>query len=261
MEPQDVEDILKDSLTLLGEQNPDFPDDGQLTYGPITVSVAPKEGKANTLLADHIFSPSLLIAERIERGLLPVSGRTMIELGAGAALPTLVAAAQPAPPALAVATDHPDPGILGTLTRNVARNGGAVRCAPFEWGTDPARLLALAPRGYDIVVLSDLLHFDRAHGELLDAIGALLARREGARVVVAAGVYTRAEFCRSFLRSAEERGIVWVERGSGEDGREEDAVWRGAMEVRALDRDQLGVRKGMCRWWVGQWAKTGGAEG
>ena len=31
--------------------------------------------QANTLLADHIFSPSLLLAERIERGLLPVSGK------------------------------------------------------------------------------------------------------------------------------------------------------------------------------------------
>ena len=58
--------------------------------------------QANTLLADHIFSPSLLLAERIERGLLPVSGkngegycliaplrrglidfRPVIELGAG----------------------------------------------------------------------------------------------------------------------------------------------------------------------------------
>lgn len=31
--------------------------------------------QANTLLADHIFSPSLLLAERIERGLLTVSGK------------------------------------------------------------------------------------------------------------------------------------------------------------------------------------------
>ena len=32
--------------------------------------------KANTLLADHLFSPSLLLAERIERGLVPVSGKS-----------------------------------------------------------------------------------------------------------------------------------------------------------------------------------------
>jgi hypothetical protein len=30
--------------------------------------------KANTLLADRLFSPSLLLAERIERGLVPATG-------------------------------------------------------------------------------------------------------------------------------------------------------------------------------------------
>ena len=32
--------------------------------------------KANTLLADHIFSPAFLLAERIERGLIDLSGRS-----------------------------------------------------------------------------------------------------------------------------------------------------------------------------------------
>ena len=32
--------------------------------------------KANTLLADHLFSPALFLAERIERGLLTVRGQT-----------------------------------------------------------------------------------------------------------------------------------------------------------------------------------------
>ena len=36
---------------------------------------------------------------------------------------------------------------------------------------------------------------------------------------------------------------------------EDDPVWRGVLDVRGggLDAEQLGVRKGMCRWWVGRW--------
>lgn len=30
--------------------------------------------KANTLLADHLFSPALVLAELVERGVLPVAG-------------------------------------------------------------------------------------------------------------------------------------------------------------------------------------------
>ena len=32
--------------------------------------------QANTLLADHLFSPALFLAERIERGLIPLQGKT-----------------------------------------------------------------------------------------------------------------------------------------------------------------------------------------
>lgn len=41
---------------------------------PQTVANVNLTLKANTLLADHLFSPSLLLAERIERGLVPLAG-------------------------------------------------------------------------------------------------------------------------------------------------------------------------------------------
>jgi predicted nicotinamide N-methyase len=79
--------------------------------------------QANTLLAHGLFSPALLLAERIERGLL--HGRTLIELDAGCGLPSLLAATRPdrnGAPTLVVATDYPDALILNTLRGNVARN-------------------------------------------------------------------------------------------------------------------------------------------
>jgi EEF1A N-terminal glycine/lysine methyltransferase len=47
-------------------------------------------------------------------------------------------------------------------------------------------------------------------------------------------------------------GLAWEEL-------EEDAVWRGTMIVRngdKQDNEQLGVRKAMCRAWVGRWAEN-----
>ena len=98
--------------------------------------------KANTLLADHIFSPALFLAERIERN-LPGKARLVryglkshyavcifdqyscilvLELGAGSALPSLLLSTRATPPSLVVVTDHPDEVILGNLRKNVKRN-------------------------------------------------------------------------------------------------------------------------------------------
>ncbi|KAI0036090.1 hypothetical protein K488DRAFT_41868 [Vararia minispora EC-137] len=261
MDSVDAEDILSDALEFIGGGKADFEEN--LSYGPITVTTAPKEGKANTLLADHIFSPALLLAERIERGLFPVSGRSMIELGAGAALPSLVAAIQQRPPSLVVATDYPDELILSNLRCNIAQNSVHVSSActlhvqGYEWGLDVASLLQpplLPPDGYDIVVLSDLLHFDQSHGVLLHSLLALLSRTPTARAYVGAGIYTRASHYRSFLRKAESAGLMWLESGEGEDGRETDTTWRGGLPIRGVDTGGLGERKGMCRWWIAGWA-------
>ena len=108
--------------------------------------------------------------------------------------------------------------------------------------------------GYDAVILSDLLHFDQSHLALLDSVCMLLARRRSARVYVAAGIYTKYGVCSAFLHQAEQRGLVWVDRGAGPEGRELDEVWRGSLPVLGISREQLGARKGMCRWWVGQWS-------
>ena len=84
----------------------------------------------------------------------------------------------------------------------------------------------------------------------------LLARNDKARVYIAAGVYTKSDVCSTFLHQAERRGLVWIDKGAGQDGREVDEVWRGTLPVHGpgISWDQLGVRKGMCRWWVARWS-------
>lgn len=106
------------------------------------------------------------------------------------------------------------------------------------------------------MILSDLLHFDASHDALLASLTALLSRVPSARAYVAAGRYTAPTHCARFVHIAAEAGLVLEE---GTEAGEEGSTWRGAMEVRGggLDRVQLAVRKGMCRWWVGRWAASG----
>ncbi|KAG9045273.1 hypothetical protein FS837_006577 [Tulasnella sp. UAMH 9824] len=121
-----------------------------IAYGDsVQLWIAPKEGKAATLLADQLFSPALLLAEAIERGVVLVAGKTIVELGAGTALPSLLAATGKGdgPPVLVTITDYPDPLLMENLTRNIKGNqskfveGCRVECVGYEWGKDVTHLL------------------------------------------------------------------------------------------------------------------------
>ncbi|KAK7451057.1 hypothetical protein VKT23_012732 [Stygiomarasmius scandens] len=257
--PEDMEDILNDSLSFLGGKP--VVDQEIISYGPLRLTVAAKEGKANTLLADHLFSPSLFLAERIERGLLPVHHKTVIELGAGCALPSLLMSTIPEPPSLITITDYPDDGILGNLKANIERNsslvssGCVVKWIGYDWGTDTSQLLSLLPMennpGYDIVILSDLLHFHDSHDALVVSMKLLLSKIPDSIVYISAGKYTLPHVCSNFVSKAKENGFE-IEELLVPDGSEEEK-WLGKMQVSGLDEEALGVRKAACRFWVAGW--------
>ncbi|KAF4597905.1 hypothetical protein EYR38_006297 [Pleurotus pulmonarius] len=265
----DVEDILNDSLILLGGEP--VSENELIQYGPLKLTVAPKDGKANTLLADHLFSPSLLLAELIERNLIPAKGKAVLELGAGCALPSLLLATLAfEAPSLVVVTDYPDDTILSNLRSNVERNREAfqpscsVQWAPFEWGSDVSHIKSILPEGrrdgYDILILSDLLHFDRSHDVLISSLIFLLRRSTDSRAYIAAGSYTRPEVRDTFLRKVEEAGLR-VDPGSGSAADSLglaqvacDTQWLGKLQVSGLDREQLAARKAVCRYWTARWA-------
>ncbi|KAJ7820980.1 hypothetical protein B0H14DRAFT_3734482 [Mycena olivaceomarginata] len=246
---EDPVDILNDALEFLGGSR--AVEDEIIKYGDLQLTVAAKEGKANTLLADHLFSPGLFLAERIERGLLAAHGLN----GSSApecALPSLLLSTLASPPATIVVTDYPDPRILGNLTRNVERNsylvspGCTVRCCGYEWGTDVAPLLAhtgSAGQGYDV---TNLLHFHSSHPVLVSSIDALLSRSPEARAHVAAGNYTEPEVCDNFLRLSAEAGFIFDEVFSSDEERE----WLGSSTVGGLDKIALTTRKAACRYWA-----------
>ncbi|PBK67448.1 hypothetical protein ARMSODRAFT_959032 [Armillaria solidipes] len=245
---ESYEDIFNDALSFIGESK--VLDDSEISYGPLRLTVAPKEGKANTLLADHLFSPSLFLAERIERALILMQGRRVVELGAGCALPSLLMSTLAQPPSLVVVTDYPDDVIMKNLKENVNRNRSHVSygcitcCQGYEWGTDTHSLLSLTGSeimGYDVVILSDLL---------IASLKSLLRKTADSRVYIAAGRYTSPNVCDNFMEIANSEGFCIEEEVS--DGQEEP--WLGTMEVANFDKQALSVRKAACRFWIGRWA-------
>nr|GAT59261.1 predicted protein [Mycena chlorophos] len=246
---EDPADILNDALEFLGGTK--VVDDPIITYGTLQLTAAPKEGKALTLLADHLFSPGLFLAEKVERRIIQAPGCNVIELGAGTGLPSLLLSTLPVPPAVIVVTDYPDPAILGNLAKNVARTASIceVHCCGHEWGTDVASLLPFSQRAdqkYDLVFLSDLLHFHDCHDVLIASLDALLAP-DGC-VHVAAGFYTKPHVCENFMRLAGEKDLVFEEIIAEDEERE----WLGNMSVGGLDKSALKVRKMACRYWIGR---------
>jgi len=161
-----------------------------------------------------------------------------------------------------VITDHPDPGILGNLKTNVDKNRPylqpdcRVECEGHEWGAEVERLLLLLPAdhqeapGYDLIILSDLLHFHSSHDALLASVQALLSKSKHSRIHVSAGSYTRAHVCDDFLQKGREAGFIFEEIFTSS----EEVRWMGEMKVGGLDSEALAVRKAACRYWIGSWA-------
>lgn len=111
---------------------------------------------------------------------IDVAGLSVLELGAGLALPSIVAAKFGGARCV-VSTDYPDELQLANISHNAALNLDATQAAAFHvaghlWGDPVAPLLALnGGKGFDIVVLTDLIYKSSLHAELLKSASDCLA--------------------------------------------------------------------------------------
>ena len=192
----------------------------------------------DALMAHYVWQSSMTLADRLARGLpVDVAGRNVLELGAGAALPSIAAARRGASRVLA--TDFPDPGIVAAMRRNVDANCGAldpgqhVAAAGFEWGAPPADVLAaFQGEPVHVVLMADTLWMERAHAALVDSLAALAG--PDTRVVAAFMDHDTqgGRVARAFFAAAALRGLVEVQR--------ESADWRPPGAVRAASGLEYG---------------------
>ncbi|KAK0707401.1 hypothetical protein B0H67DRAFT_647589 [Lasiosphaeris hirsuta] len=138
------------------------------------------------LEAHHLWNGARVVAGHFEAHPEVVRGRRVLELGAGAGLPSIVAAAVGA--AKVVMTDFPDPDLLQTMRRNISEcalipragdNDGPCVADGYVWGGAPAHLLAHLGgdnQKFDVLVLADLLFRHTEHHALLRSIATTMAR-------------------------------------------------------------------------------------
>lgn len=124
-------------------------------------------------------------------------GKSVLEFGAGAGLPSLVACIKGAK--VTVVTDYPENQLIDNLQYNIDTCLGLdkARISPifaqgYKWGANPTPLLShttLGPPGsgverFNTLILADLLFNHACHVSLLESIIETLAREESASALI-----------------------------------------------------------------------------
>ena len=264
----DPEDILSSSLGTLYDYTPitHSSPGGPFTYihrskdhdpdlptPAITLSTPDTQAEHWSLHASSIWVSALYVADHISELGLPKAAATplrLIELGAGAGLPSILIAKSHPHVVHVVASDFPDPLLIHTLRENVARNDASPNCSvvPHAWGADPSALLPAA----DIVLAADTLWNPELHAALLRTTCGVLARTPAARAHFVAGLHTGRYTLDSFFRAAGEAGLALVEvterEVQGEGRRREWDVRR----AESVDEDECERRRWVV-WSVLKW--------
>ena len=168
--------------------------DGEKTPTKLLLGVASGSRCARlcSLHAGSVWNGGVRLAQLIERGCLRdrLRGKTVLELGAGAALPSLVLLAQPQEflPAAVIISDYDDTAIVEAMQDNLQTNRHAValdlcRVVGHVWGTSTAPLTnALCDvlggsciSGFDVVLLAEIMWDPSLHASLIATLAAVLA--------------------------------------------------------------------------------------
>jgi len=221
------EDILSNSLSTLYQYETivhsspgslfEYALPGQTSITLLTPDTLPSNW---SLHASSIWVASVFLADHINEVLVTPSDLTsvehvhVLELGAGAGLPSIVLA-RLCPNVRVTVSDYPDQDIIRVLEENISRNGVSRHCRviPYTWGTDVSPLLAAfpdphssPPSGFDLLLAADTIWSPQSHPFLVSALTQTLRRSESARAHLIAGLHTGRYTIQAFLRLVSEQG-------------------------------------------------------
>ena len=137
---------------------------------------------SNRLFIDDVWPGSKVLADVLDQNPTFCKDKIVLEIGAGAALPSLVASALGA--RSIVITDYPEISVLENISELITRNK-LVNCQVlgYKWGEDVDILQRACEGrdGYDLILLAELLWKDTysEHIRLLQTISKCLSKSSG----------------------------------------------------------------------------------
>ncbi|KAF3319076.1 hypothetical protein TWF173_003530 [Orbilia oligospora] len=207
-------------------------------HGEIKLGLADIEKEQTSLFSHHLWNAGVEVAGMIETGELNVEGETVLELGAGAALPSLISAITGAK--TIVVTDYPAPEILSNITANIAFNqskfiSSDIQVYGHTWGELDEEVAKKHAHSFTRVIAADTLWMTWEHENLVKSMLHFLDDGPTSRVVVVAGLHTGRQKMANFwdvaaksfdIDTIKERDIDGIEREYEADRGIEDVVER-----------------------------------
>jgi nicotinamide N-methyltransferase len=114
----------------------------------------------------------------------------VLELGAGAGLPSLICAARGA--RQVVVTDYPDTNLIQNLQYNIDHcdmipSQVSIVATGYLWGNDAGKLISLLAEpanGFDLLILADVIFNHSEHQKLINTVKATLKVGSNAKALV-----------------------------------------------------------------------------
>ncbi|KAJ8326600.1 Protein N-terminal and lysine N-methyltransferase efm7 [Batrachochytrium dendrobatidis] len=137
----------------------------------------------HSLWAHWLWNAGKSMSNYLDKNKNMVAGKNVLELGAAAALPTMICALNDAKKV--VSTDYPDPALLNNIILNARENtpefleNNTIVVEGFIWGEDHTKVLEhLSDDGstkFDLILLADLIFNHNQHTNLLKSCREMLA--------------------------------------------------------------------------------------
>ncbi|WWC71505.1 uncharacterized protein I206_105463 [Kwoniella pini CBS 10737] len=143
---------------------------------------------SHPLWGHHLWNTARVFSTYLLRNPPLIKGRKVLELGAGAGLPSIVCTLGGSKQV--VITDYPDTNLVENMRFNVDVNvagdlRGNVDVVGHLWGHDVKHLMTRTENeGYDLLILSDLVFNHSQHDALIKTVNSTLSHKPDACILV-----------------------------------------------------------------------------